>query len=185
MQIIAGSKRGAKLAMVADLSVRPTAHRTRESLFNILQGGRMSVDLQDAVILDLFAGSGALACEALSRGAAQAFIVEKHHDAIAIIRQNVRRLGFEDRVKLSQSDCLKTSHWPHQAATIVFCDPPYDKGLALPAIDNFARLGAIAEGALIVIETRKSEQLALPESLIQLEQRRYGMALLTFCRYQP
>ena len=133
MQIIAGSKRGAKLHMLADQSVRPTAQRTRESLFNILRAGRLPCALEDAHVLDLFAGSGALGLEAISRGATKALFVEKSVDATAVIRQNITKLGFEDQCKIIQADCLKTSHWPHQPANLIFCDPPYDKGLAIPA----------------------------------------------------
>ena len=183
MQIIAGSKRGAKLAMVADQSVRPTAQRTRESLFNILRAGRLPLSLDDAIVLDLFAGSGALGLEAISRGASKAVFVEKSVDATAIIRQNITKLGFESACKIIQADCLKTAHWPHQPATLIFCDPPYDKGLAVPALQHMNALGAFAQGAVIVIEARKSERLELPQDMILLDERRYGIAALYFCQF--
>ena len=184
MQIIAGSKRGAKLHMLADQSVRPTAQRTRESLFNILRAGRLPCALEDAHVLDLFAGSGALGLEAISRGATKALFVEKSVDATAVIRQNITKLGFEDQCKIIQADCLKTSHWPHQPANLIFCDPPYDKGLAIPAIQHFKKLGAFATEALIIIEARKSEVIDLPDEMTLLDHRLYGIAALYFCQFK-
>lgn len=183
MQIIAGSKRGAKLAMLADQSVRPTAQRTRESLFNILRAGRLPIDLEEAIVLDLFAGSGALGLEAISRGAQTALFVEKSVEATAIIRQNITKLGFESVCKIIQADCLKTTHWPHQPATLIFCDPPYDKGMAIPALMHMKSIGAIADEALMVIEARKSEAITLPDDMTLLDRRRYGMAALYFCQF--
>lgn len=182
MQIIAGQKRGAKLVSPSGLHVRPTAQRTRESLFNILASGKLIDQIEDCVCLDLFAGSGALGFEALSRGAQQCYFVENQMDAIACIKQNARKLNLEDAIKITQSDCLTTARWIYGKADIVFCDPPYDKGFAIPAIMNFKKIGALSDQALIVIETRKNETLEF--GALQLcDQRRYGMALLSFCRF--
>lgn len=180
MQIIAGDKRGTKLQSPNNLSVRPTAQRTREALFSILQGGRLPCDVTDAIIIDLFAGSGALGLEALSRGASKAFFVEKDHEAIGILRKNISHLGYESASKISQSDALKTVHWPHPKADIIFCDPPYDKEMAIPAIMQFYQLGAFSEDAVIIIEARKTEQIAFPENWQMLDERRYGIAALYF-----
>ena len=182
MQIIAGQKRGAKLVSVAGDAVRPTAQRTRESLFNILQGGKVLSQIEGLVTLDLFAGSGALGLEALSRGAKQAIFVEKSHEAIAVIKANTHKLGFEDKTRIIQGDCLTTSRWLYQPADLIFCDPPYDKGLALAGITNFARIGAFSSEALIIIEARKSERFEFPDNLELLDHRRYGMAALYFLR---
>ena len=184
MQIIAGEKRGAKLATLAGQMVRPTAQRTRESVFNILQGGRLIDSLSDRVVLDLFAGSGALGLEALSRGAGHAYFVEKSSDAIAIIKQNSAKLGFEAQSRLMQADCLTAARWLYSPADLVFCDPPYDKGMAVPAIARFKSLGAIAEDALIVIEMRKSEPFTLADGMTLLDERRYGMSAVYFCTYR-
>ena len=183
MQIIAGQKRGAKLATVQGQSVRPTAQRTRESLFNILQGGRHLASLEGLVSLDLFAGSGALGLEALSRGARKSFFVEKSHEAIAIIKHNARRLDLESGVRVIQGDCLSTARWLHEPADLVFCDPPYDEGLALKALMNFKKIGAFSDDALIVLEARKTEKFEFPEALSLLDSRRYGMAAVYFLRF--
>lgn len=184
MQIIAGQKRGAKLAQLEGEHVRPTAQRTRESLFNILQGGRFIDNLDGLQVLDLFAGTGALGLEALSRGAMKAIFVEKHHEAVALIRKNAGKLGFDDRAHIIQADCTKTSRWLYDKADLVFCDPPYDQGLALPALQQFRALGAFQKEALIIIETRKSESLDLPDDMVCHDHRRYGMAALHFCSYR-
>ena len=184
MQIIAGQNRGAKLISPQGDFVRPTGQRTRESLFNILAAGKLIDSLSHINCLDLFAGSGALGLEALSRGANYSYFVEKHHEAIACIKQNTRKLDVESRSRITQADCLTTSRWLYDKADLVFCDPPYDKGLALPAIENFKAIGAFADNALIVIETRRTTILDLPETMELLDQRRYGIALLSFCRYR-
>lgn len=183
MQIIAGQKRGAKLATVQGQSVRPTAQRTRESLFNILQGGKHIDDLQDLIVLDLFAGSGALGLEALSRGSAKSYFVEKSPEAIAIIKQNARKLGAEAQARVVQGDCLTHSRWMYAPANLVFCDPPYDKGLALDALANFKKIGAFADNALIVIEARKNEVFTFGDEYTLLDERRYGMAAVYFLRF--
>lgn len=185
MQIIAGQKRGAKLLTVQGQSVvRPTAQRTRESLFNILQGGRHLDEIAGLNVLDLFAGSGALGLEALSRGAERAVFVEKSHEAIAAIKQNARNLGLETQVRIVQGDCLTTSRWLHDKADLVFCDPPYDKGIALDGLANFKKIGAFADDALIVLEAHKSEVFEFPEELEMLDHRRYGIAAVYFLRYR-
>ena len=184
MQIISGERRGAKLIAFDGQSVRPTAQRTREGLFNILLGGRFLSKLDDLVVLDLFAGSGALGLEAISRGARQAYFVEQSFDAVAVIKKNVQKLRFDDSCRIIQGDCLKISNWLYEKADVVFCDPPYDKGLALAGLEAMKRVGALSDDALIVIETRKSETLDMPEAIEVLDTRRYGMAALTFCRYR-
>ena len=183
MQIIAGQKRGAKLSTVRDQSVRPTAQRTRESLFNILQGGKHLPRLEGLCVLDLFAGSGALGLEALSRGSDNALFVEKSPEAIANIKQNSLKLGFQAQTKIIQADCLQTKQWVYPPAHLVFCDPPYDKNLALAALANFKDLGAFDKDALIIIEARKSEKFTFPDEMHLVDERRYGMAALYFLRY--
>lgn len=182
MQIIAGQKRGAKLISPSGLEVRPTAQRTRESMFNILASGKLLDQLDDIICLDLFAGSGALGLEALSRGAKQSYFVENQSKAISCIKQNIRKLDYEAASKIIQADCITASQWLYEPATLVFCDPPYDKGLAIPAIMNFKNSGAMTDDALLVIETRKNEALEFG-NLQLLDQRRYGMALVSFCRF--
>ena len=184
MQIIAGQKRGAKLVTVAGQSVRPTAQRTRESLFNILQGGKHIDTLRDIRVLDLFAGSGALGLEALSRGAAHSLFVEKTPDAIVMIKQNIAKLGFDGQTSVIQGDCTTTSRWVYDPANLVFCDPPYGKELALPAVENFKRLGAFSEDALIIIEARKTDTFDFPDGLELIDERNYGIAALYFLRYR-
>jgi len=184
MQIIAGQKRGAKLISVDGQSVRPTAQRTRESLFNILQGGKLSDGLTDIRALDLFAGSGALGLEALSRGGAHSYFVEKAPDAVAVIKQNIAKLGFDKQSSVLQGDCTTTSRWVYEPVNLVFCDPPYDKGLALPALANFKKLGAFSDDALVIIEARKTERFDFPDGLELVDERRYGIAALYFLRYR-
>jgi len=187
MRIIAGKRRGAALTRLDAANTRPTADRVRESLFNILQGGHFDTRLDGAAVIDLFAGSGALGLEALSRGAAHASFVETQPDALATIRANITKLRFQDQSSVIAGDATRMTHWREKPADLVFADAPYASGAGLVAVANCAKIGAIAPGAIIVIETGKAE--TLDQGLVDgtglkpLERRGYGRALLHFLEF--
>lgn len=188
MRIVGGRHRGRALAAPPGLAIRPTADRTREALFNILEHGRFAADratlLPGATVLDAFAGTAAFALEALSRGAAHAFVLDKDAAAIATARDNATRLGELARVTLRQTDA--THPGPALAAAdIVFLDAPYRSGLAAPALAALAKQGWFAPEALAVIELDGREAFAPPGGFAALEERRYGRARLVFLRYRP
>ncbi len=178
MRIVAGEYRGRALTPVGKgdpaAHLRPTTDRVRESLFNMLGGGRFGDPFTQARVLDLFAGTGALGLEALSRGAAQVIFVEDGRKAGAILRKNIALLDCADRTRILARDAtrLPAADAADGAATLVFLDPPYGKGLGARALDAARAQGWIAQGALIVWE--ESSPQPPPEGFAALEARRYG-----------
>jgi len=186
MRIIAGSRRGAVLAKLDTVKTRPTADRVRESLFNILQSGRFSGLLAGSQVIDAFAGTGALGLEAISRGAAFASFIENEPAALAVLRVNINKLRFQSASAVLAADALGLVHWRGAPANIVFADAPYQTGGGQTAVAALARIGALASGAIIIIETAKTETLEsqdLASGLSVIDQRSYGKALLHFLTY--
>ncbi|NDV99173.1 16S rRNA (guanine(966)-N(2))-methyltransferase RsmD [Salipiger sp. PrR002] len=180
MRIIAGDWRGRPLTAVGKgdpgAHLRPTTDRVRESLFNMLGGGRFGEPFEEAVVLDLFAGTGALSFEALSRGAASATLVDDGRIAQKLIKQNIRLLGCADRARLMS--CNATRLPPAEAqATLVFLDPPYGLNLGAKALEAARAQGWLAPGALIVWE--ESSPQDAPEGFAPLDTRRYGDTTVT------
>ena len=173
MRIISGQARGRKLKTLEGLDTRPTLDRTREALFNILQQR-----VRDARVLDLFAGSGALALEALSRGAV---LCDQSPAACGIIRENIALVRMEDRARLL---CCEASQALERLVgeqfDLIFLDPPYHKGLIDAALEGMIRRNQLAEGGLIVAETAQDEGFDLPEDLTFTDERKYGKSRLHF-----
>ncbi len=178
MRIIGGKYRGRALTAPEGQTIRPTADRTREALFNLLEHGRLAASgarVAGAIVLDAFAGTGALALEALSRGALAATALETNGRALIAIRANAEALGEGGRLRALQADALD----PPPAttpATLVFLDPPYGKNEAAPALTALDRAGWIAAGALIAVETGSKDAFEPPEGFILQDSRRYGRA---------
>lgn len=176
MRIIAGSRKGLHLSSVgkgdSGAHLRPTSDRVREALFNALAGGRFGDPLTDAIVLDLFAGTGALAFEALSRGAASAVLVENGRVAQKLIAENTRLTKFEDQVSVLPCDAKKMPQNRGAAANLVFLDPPYGVQLGTFSINCAYRNGWIAPAALIIWEENAPQ--AAPDGFTLLDHRRYG-----------
>ena len=182
MRIVAGKNRGTKLAAPENWNTRPTADRTRESLFGVLQGGRLGDVLTDALVVDVFAGTGALGLEALSRGATEAVFIENDREAVQALRENIARLKVTDTAIVIEGDILSLHRTAPRPAGLILMDPPYNSGLAAPALDRLHKGGWIDGETLIVVECEKSEQLEIPEWLDVLDNRRYGKAQISFLR---
>lgn len=184
MRIIGGTHRGTVLAAVgsgdAAAHLRPTSDRVRENLFNVLQGGRYGDPITGAKVLDLFAGTGALGLEALSRGAAHVTFVDSGQAAQKLIRGNVGKLRREADTTLLRCDVNKLP--AGSPCDLVFLDPPYGKNLGGAAIATAQQLGWLADEALIVWEESRA-QIA-PPGFAVLDQRRYGDTWVTFMRCQ-
>lgn len=181
MRIIAGQHRGVTLAQVGKgdtaAHLRPTSDRVREALFNVLQGGRFGDVVSGARVLDLFAGTGALGLEALSRGATHATFVDSGAVAQSLIRGNLTKLGeTADVLAIPVVDLPATD----QPCDLIFLDPPYGQKLGLPALQAAARQGWIAPGAVIVWE-ESTPQIA-PRGYTRLDQRQYGDTWITYLR---
>jgi len=182
MRVIGGRLRGRALAAPKSPEIRPTADRLRESLFNIL-AHRYGDPVTGARVLDLFAGTGALGIEALSRGAAYALFVDQSAEARALMRENVAALGLGGTTRIFRRDATKlgAAH-PLEPFSLVFLDPPYGQGLAERALAAARSGGWLTPGALIVVEEATKAQFAAPDGFSELERRRYDDTEVIFLR---
>lgn len=181
LRIISGEWRGRKLQTPAGETTRPTADRTRETLFSMLASRLGS--FEGLKVADLFAGSGALGLEALSRGAASAMFVEQDAAAIRAVRANIAALHAQDRCDVRA--CSVLSLGPvKEALDLVLLDPPYDTGAGAVAIEKLTRLGWIDEGTWISLETRMNEVPQVRGCEIESE-RKVGKARITLLRLKP
>jgi 16S rRNA (guanine966-N2)-methyltransferase len=184
MRIIGGRLRGRTLAAPKTQAIRPTADRLRESLFNILTHGQRD-HVAGARVLDLFAGTGALGCEALSRGAAFALFVDHAVEARALIRANIATLGLGGTSRVFRRDATRLGRAPPiQPFSLVFADPPYGRELAQQALASACVGHWLALNALVIIEEVPGAAVA-PESFEIIDQRRYDTTELTLLRYRP
>jgi 16S rRNA (guanine966-N2)-methyltransferase len=173
MRIVSGKFRGRNLKGPSSNAIRPTSDRLRESIFNILVHAYAD-PITDAHVLDLFAGSGALGLEALSRGAEYALFVEEAAEARALIRTNVESLSLTGTTKIYRRDAARLGDMgPMQPFDLVFCDPPYGQGLAEKSLVA-ARDGKwLAPSALVVVEEAVKGAFKTPEGFDELERRAY------------
>ena len=181
LRIISGRARGKKLVEFAGAQVRPTADRVREALFSILTSRLGS--LHGCKVLDLFAGTGALALEALSRGAQSALLMEAHPESIKIIQTNIDgcRMSECARVLRGELPAALTLTVKSGPFDLIFLDPPYSQGLAQATLMQIAALELLSAKGIIVVETAKGE--ILPEQigpLLRTDQRHYGVSDITF-----
>ena len=174
LRIIGGRFRGRKLGFPDVDGLRPTPDRVRETLFNWLQPV-----IAGARCLDLFAGSGALAFEALSRGAGHCLVIERDTMAVKTLRENAATLAVTDRIEIVHASALDWLERPAQQLDIVFLDPPYHKGLLGPCLESLSRPGWLAPGARIYVETAADE--SLPEVAAGLEVIREKRAGQVMC----
>jgi 16S rRNA (guanine966-N2)-methyltransferase len=186
MRIIGGEKRGAAIRTPKGRDTRPTTDRVREALFNVLAHGAHAPDLAGARVLDLFAGSGALGLEALSRGAAFALFVDTDAKARAAVRDNLVRLGLQGRAKIWRRDATRMGRCaPMPAFDIAFLDPPYGQGLAERALAGLLEGGWLKPGALAVVEESARNTFNPPEALRAVDTRTYGDTALHFLVHVP
>jgi len=180
MRIVSGRFRGKALMSPTDDSIRPTADRAREAMFNIL-ASRIGVNLDGLKVLDLFAGTGALGLEALSRGAQSAVFVDTGAEARGLIRDHIEAFGIAGIAKLLRRDATALG----EAGTmgpfdLVFLDPPYGNGLGEQALVSLRAGKWLAPGATIVLEEGADVELALPEGFVVDDRREYGAAAVYF-----
>jgi len=183
MRIVAGKFRGKPLTSPSDDSIRPTADRVRESMFNIL-ASRLGPVFTDIRVLDLFAGTGALGFEALSRGAAHVTFVETGAEGRGLIRDHIEVFGAGGITKLLRRDATDLG----PPATfgqfdLVFLDPPYGQGLGEKALASMAANGWLAPEATIVFEESAATQVELPEGYTLDDRREYGSAAIHFLSF--
>ena len=182
MRIVGGRLRSRPLAGPKSDAIRPTADRLREALFNILAHG-YGDPITGARVLDLFAGTGALGIEAISRGAAHALFVDEGVEARALLRQNIETLGLGGVTRIFRRDATKLgpAH-PLEPFDLVFLDPPYGKGLAEKALMSARAGGWLKPQALIVVEEAADAAFAAPDGFEEMERRKYDDTEFVFLR---
>lgn len=182
MRIIAGEHKGRAIAAPKGQGTRPTGDRARESIFNMLAHADWAPEIDGARVIDLFAGSGALGLEAMSRGAAFCLFVETDHGARGAIRDNIETLGLFGNTRLHRRSATDLGEKPASAGapfTLAFLDPPYNKGLVEPALAGLVSGKWLAENALAVVETGVDETIT-PDGWEPVETREYGAARMWF-----
>lgn len=180
MRIISGKSRGSKLYTLEGDNTRPTLDRVKESLFNILQN-----KIKNSVVLDLFSGSGALALESLSRGAKKAFLCDKSHAAVEVIKKNIEKTHFEEETVVICNDYKKCLKELNEKIDLIFIDPPYKLNIAVEAINIILEENILQEDGIIVLETddeqRELKQIENLKNIINISDlRSYGRVKLIF-----
>jgi 16S rRNA (guanine966-N2)-methyltransferase len=187
LRIISGSARGRRLLSPKNYRIRPTADRVKESLFNILSV--LMGSFAGCRVLDIFAGTGSLGIEALSRGAAQAVFIDSHRESAALVAKNLQLLGFTDRGRVLESEALsalRSLEKKELTFSLVLIDPPYRQGLAERVLEYLAVSALIDENSLVVAEISSGE--ALPGAfgaLREFDRRDYGDTAIVFFALKP
>lgn len=181
MRIIAGEAKGREIQAPKGLSTRPTLAKVKEAMFGMIQ-----FDLLGAHVLDLFAGSGGLGIEAISRGAADAVFCDADRQAVFVIRANIKKLGFESRAAVFQGDAidlLGRLAYEGRAFDIVLLDPPYETSLETEALRALAELRLLTPGAILLCEHSKENPPVFCEGYDVKKTRKYGDSYVTYATY--
>jgi RNA methyltransferase, RsmD family len=181
LRIIAGKSRGRRLETVSGIGTRPTSDRVKEALFNIIQ-----MRLTDSIVLDLFAGTGNLGLEAISRGSRKAVFVEKDRNAIAVLNRNCKTLGYLEQIEIIPKDVLKALTDLSKRDIlfdIIFIDPPYQKGYEEHVLASIDEGGILEQDGIITVEHDKN---IMPPNrvgnLVRFDERVYGRTGISFYR---
>ena len=181
LRVISGSAKGHKLRSIKGFGVRPTADRVKESLFNMI-----SSYINASNVLDLFAGTGSLGIEALSRGASHADFVEEDNKAIDLIKQNLTHTKLIDRASIYAMDCnnyLNSKKATGKKYNIIFMDPPYNKNFIISIIENISKNNILASDGIIVIERNIKDSIAFDDkAFILYKERKYGDTAITILK---
>lgn len=185
MRIVGGKFRARPLASPEGGDIRPTSDRVRESIFNILAHGMGDFDLAGRRVMDLFAGTGALGLEALSRGAGYCLFVEEAPEARALIRQNIEAFGLMGVTRIFRRNACDLGPAANMSTfSLAFLDPPYAQGLGEKALASLRDGGWLDPGAIAVMEERGGVAVALPDRFIELELRTWGDTAVRFLKFE-
>ena len=181
MQIITGKYRARKLVAVDSLETRPTLARVKESIFNLIAD-----KIEDKIVLDLFAGSGAYGIECISRGSKEVFFVDQSEKAIKVIQTNTQRISEKFEIlKLGFVDALNQFQKRNLKFDLVFLDPPYDSDYVLKSLNILKEKQLLNNGAIIVVEHKLANDLQnLPECYIIKKSRKYGIAFVDILEFE-
>lgn len=182
MRVISGNARGKKLVSLEGMNTRPTLDRVKEALFNIIQ-----FDIADKDVLDLFAGSGAIGIEAISRGAKSATFCDNSIDAVKIIKTNIENTRSKDKATVINKDyslALKKLGKENKQFDIIYLDPPYKTDFANKAIEEIINLNLLSKDGIIIVETddNKKDETINTKNIKIFDKRKYGRAILIFIR---
>lgn len=182
MRVISGKARGKKLKSLEGMNTRPTLDRVKEALFNIIQ-----FDIEDKVVLDLFAGSGAIGIEAISRGAKSVTFCDNSAEAVKIINTNIKETRSTQQARVINKDYKETLKYLAQNGEkfdIIYLDPPYKTEFANKAVEEITKLNLLSKNGIIIIETddEKKEEEIINEGIEIFDKRKYGRAILIFIR---
>lgn len=182
MRVIAGIAKGREVLAPKGLNTRPTLAKVKEAMFGMIQ-----FDIEGARVLDLFSGSGGLGIEAISRGASFAAFCDRDRQAFAVIKENLKRFGFEDRASVDLGDSLLLLDRfaaEGKRFDIVLLDPPYKSELASQAIEKLGRLGLLSHGAIVLIEHSLDEPPVLASGFALKKTKKYGDTFVTYAIYE-
>ncbi len=183
MRIVAGRLKGRRLAEPRNKGIRPTSDRARETIFNVLQHG-CDLDFEGKRILDLFAGTGALGLEAMSRGASFGLFVENAAESRALIRTNVETLGQNGKTKIYRRDATSLGEAGSLGIfDVAFIDPPYGKQRAEAALTSLYKGSWLCDGAICLVEEWRKAELELPACYDIIDERELAETQLVFLRY--
>jgi 16S rRNA (guanine966-N2)-methyltransferase len=184
VRIVGGRFRGRAIAAPKHEGLRPTADRVRESLFNVLEHGAEDFALEGTRVIDLFAGTGALGLEALSRGAAFCLFVEESPEARALIRDTIEALQLTGSTRIFRRDATDLGPAGTMAPfSLAFLDPPYGKGLGERALASLAQGKWLVPGAIAVLEERTNADIALPPGFTEIDRRTWGDTQILIARF--
>lgn len=186
MRIVGGKHSGRPLATPKGRDTRPTSDRAREAIFNVLAHGVDGPGLAGARVLDVFAGTGALGLEALSRGAAHATFVEHNRASARVLKDNISLLGEDAHATVIErrADAIGAPK-DGSSCDYAFLDAPYEQGLSEPALAHLAANGWLNDGAIVVVEVARGEALDPPPGFVTLKEKTYGAARAVFFTYRP
>lgn len=174
MRVISGIRRGHKLHEFSGKDVRPTTDRVKESIFNLIQSY-----VPSARVLDMFAGSGALSFEAISRGASFAVLVDSDKRSVELIKKNIDELKFHDMCKVMEESCFSFAENCTDKFDIIFLDPPYNKGFIEPALSTIVKNKLLSENGIIVLESDSTDFKSEFKDIEMIKQKRYGRTFIT------
>ncbi|MBQ3090590.1 MAG: 16S rRNA (guanine(966)-N(2))-methyltransferase RsmD [Oscillospiraceae bacterium] len=178
MRVITGTARGKRLGELEGLETRPTTDRVKEGLFNMIQ-----FDIEGRRVLDVFAGTGQLGIECLSRGAASCTFMDQRRDAVALVRKNLRDTGLEKNAQVILGDSLKELRRRKERYHLIFLDPPYDTDLLDKALKTITEIDILSDNGIIICESRVEKDLPdLPAPYYKSRVNRYGKIKLTLYR---
>lgn len=180
MRVIAGTAKGTKLNSIDDISTRPTLDRVKEPLFSIIQN-----NIVESNVLDLFAGSGALGIESLSRGSKHCTFCDKSYKSIQMLKENIQKVRMQEKSTILNIDYKKCLDEQKEKFDIIFIDPPYKMDIAIDSVKRIIELELLAKDGIIIIETDEEERERKELEKIDLELydvRKYGRVKLLFLR---